>query len=199
MAQQAQVCITGYVGKDPDRVGREGGDPICSFRLATTRSFWNRKTGGWQDAPTTWIRVKAFRSLALNALKSLKKGDAVIVVGTLVTDEWERDGMTRSSLSIEANAIGHDLNRGVTSLMRLGGGGGSGGGVDGGDPAVVRPGGTSAGNGTASNDPYTQAAPTEEEIREFASFEQSGAQSISEPWQQPAESDAQPMQTVRVA
>lgn len=198
MAQQAQVCITGYVGKDPDRVGREGGDPICSFRLATTRSFWNRKTGGWQDAPTTWIRVKAFRSLALNALKSLKKGDAVIVVGTLVTDEWERDGVTRSSLSIEANAIGHDLNRGVTSLMRLGGGSGNSG-DDGGDPAAVRSGGSSTGSGTASNDPYTQAAPTEEETREFASFEQGGAQSISQPRQQPAGTDAQPMQTVRVA
>lgn len=134
---QSQITITGNVGADPTRFGQEGGTPACSFRLASTRSFWNRRTNAWQEATTTWITVKAFRSLALNAMQSLHKGDAVIVSGTLATEEWERDGMTRTNLVIEAATVGHDLTKGRSMFVRNPGNGGgyqSGGGESGGWP-----------------------------------------------------------------
>lgn len=118
MAQQAQITIIGNVGKDPVRLGQEGGTPACSFRLASTPGFWNRDTRQWQDLPTTWIRVKAFWSLAANVLTSVRKGDPVIVTGTLVTEQWTRDGMVQTALAIEADAIGHDLNRGTGVFTR---------------------------------------------------------------------------------
>ena len=121
---QSQIIITGNVGADPTRFGPEGGTPACSFRLASTRSFWNRRTNAWQETTTTWITVKAFRTLALNVMQSLHKGDAVIVSGTLATEEWERDGMTRTNLVIEASTAGHDLTKGRSMFVRNPGNGG---------------------------------------------------------------------------
>ncbi|WP_165777262.1 single-stranded DNA-binding protein [Bifidobacterium primatium] len=130
MAQQSQIVITGNVGKEPVRLGVQGGTPMCTFRLASTRSFWNRRTGQWQEGNTTWITVKAFRSLAMNIMQSVKKGDPVIVVGDLITDVWERDGAQRSSMAIEASHVGHDLNRGAGAFVRNQNGGGSSNGGD---------------------------------------------------------------------
>ncbi|WP_163200228.1 MULTISPECIES: single-stranded DNA-binding protein [Bifidobacterium] len=130
MAQHSQIVITGNVGKEPVRLGAQGGTPMCTFRLASTRSFWNRRTGQWQEGNTTWITVKAFRSLAMNIMQSVKKGDPVIVVGDLITDVWERDGAQRSSMAIEASHVGHDLNRGAGAFVRKQHGGGSSGGGD---------------------------------------------------------------------
>lgn len=185
MAQQSQIVITGNVGREPTRLGAQGGTPMCTFRLASTRSFWNRRTRQWQESPTTWITVKAFRTLALNVMQSVKKGDAVIVVGDLVTETWERDGAQRSAIAIEAAYVGHDLNRGASMFVRTQNGGGGSGGGDaaagsggGTTPNVLQGGaatsGTSGGPEVASaslsgRDPYAaadaaQTAPASEEF-----------------------------------
>jgi single-strand DNA-binding protein len=90
------------------------------MRLASTRSYYDAKSQLWKELPTTWISVKAHRSLANNVLASVHKGDPVIVTGTLGMDEWSKDGQPQSSLVIEANAIGHDLSLGSTSFSKLG-------------------------------------------------------------------------------
>lgn len=119
MAQQAQIVIAGNVCREPQRFGQEGGTPCCIFRLAASRRFWNRSTQTWQDSPTTWVSVKTFWSLALNVMRSLKKGDAVVVSGVLSTNEWDRGGQLQSGLSIEATSVGHDLNRGISVFTRV--------------------------------------------------------------------------------
>ncbi|MBW3087988.1 single-stranded DNA-binding protein [Bifidobacterium sp. 82T24] len=187
MAQQSQIVITGNVGREPTRLGAQGSTPMCTFRLASTRSFWNRRTRQWQESPTTWITVKAFRSLALNVMQSVKKGDAVIVVGDLVTETWERDGAQRSAIAIEAAYIGHDLNRGASMFVRKQyGGGGSGGGdaasEAGGQnaaPVIPGPGAGGAatppadGPGTAPSgrDPYADIPQSDVPDEEFADIE----------------------------
>jgi single-strand DNA-binding protein len=118
--QQGLVTITGYVAKEPRRVGDTGRTPLCVMRLASTRSYYDAKSQLWKELPTTWISVKAHRSLANNVLASVHKGDPVIVTGTLGMDEWSKDGQPQSSLVIEANAIGHDLSLGSTSFSKLG-------------------------------------------------------------------------------
>ncbi|MCI1672705.1 MAG: single-stranded DNA-binding protein [Bifidobacterium tibiigranuli] len=118
MAQQGIITITGFVGANPIGFGREGKTGGCSFRVGSTRSYFHAASGEWKDQPTTWLTVKAFRTLAVNVLASVRKGDPVIVSGLLNTEEWQQDGGNRSRIVIEASAVGHDLSRGVDSFQR---------------------------------------------------------------------------------
>ena len=119
-SQQATVTLTGFVGTDPVlRGGESGTGGVTTFRLGTTRSYYHREQGAWVDRPTTWITVKAFRRLAQNVASSVRKRDAVIVTGTLGTDRWTTNqNEERSALVIEATAVGHDLNHGISSYRR---------------------------------------------------------------------------------
>lgn len=115
---QARITIAGFVGKDPKRIGQDDSTPVCSLRLASSDGYYDTKTDTWKDLPTTWITVKAFKSLASNVLHSVHKGDPVLVCGTLCTQEWTKDGETKSALMVEADSIGHDLNRGISTFHR---------------------------------------------------------------------------------
>lgn len=72
--QQGTVTITGFVGSMPVPFGRSGGVEGCSFRMGSTRRYRDGGTGEWRNLPTTWITVKAFRTLASNARMSLHVG-----------------------------------------------------------------------------------------------------------------------------
>ncbi|MFR0556030.1 single-stranded DNA-binding protein [Pseudoscardovia radai] len=119
MAQQSMVTVTGYVGGEPRLIGDVGKVPCCVFRVASTRRYFSQREGRWEDLPTTWMSVRAYRQLALNVKESISRGDPVIINGQLVSDSWKaQDGSMRTALSIEAASIGHDLSRGVSSFER---------------------------------------------------------------------------------
>ena len=113
----AVIWMTGYVGSEVEfRQVRE--DLVfASFRLACTPRL--RRGGEWSDGETTWIGVTCSRSLAENVRDSIAKGDPVVVVGKLRTSRWKDDqGVSRERLVLEALAVGHDLNRGVTGFTK---------------------------------------------------------------------------------
>lgn len=101
--QQGTVTITGFVGSMPVPFGRSGGVEGCSFRMGSTRRYRDGGTGEWRNLPTTWITVKAFRTLASNARMSLHVGEAAIVTGVLSTEEWTtQNDERRSRIVVEA-------------------------------------------------------------------------------------------------
>lgn len=117
-AQQGIITVNGYLGGNPIRIGQSD-TTVSVFTMATTPGFRNQQTGQWVDMPTTWLRVKAFRSLAENVLRSLRKGDPVIVTGQIGTEQWTgKDGGAQSSMVITATNIGHDLNTGCTLFTK---------------------------------------------------------------------------------
>ncbi|MCI1635425.1 single-stranded DNA-binding protein [Bifidobacterium sp.] len=116
--QQGLVTVTGYVAKEPRRIGDLDRTPLCVLRLASTRSYFDAKTQRWKDFPTLWITVKTYRSLANNIMTSVHKGDPIIVVGLLSVDEWKKDGRSQFALVIEASAVGHDLGLGSTQFSK---------------------------------------------------------------------------------
>ena len=118
-AQQGIITVNGYVGGAPRRVGQTE-TPISVFNMGTTRSYHDQKTGNWVDLPTTWLKVKAYRALALNVLSSIHKGEPVIVTGQLGTETWtDQNGRQQSNVVINATNIGHDLNTGSTTFTRV--------------------------------------------------------------------------------
>ena len=110
---EALVHLTGYAGTE---VEVKGNGTVSKFRLACTPRV--RTKGEWGDGNTTWIEVSCFRSLAEHVASSVRKGDPVVVIGKLRTNVWEQDGQTRERLVVEAETIGHDLNRGTAAFRR---------------------------------------------------------------------------------
>ncbi|WEV68889.1 single-stranded DNA-binding protein [Bifidobacterium sp. ESL0775] len=119
MAQQGTVTISGFVGADPQGFGKEGGPAACSFRIGCTPRYFNAMANEWCDRPTTWITVKAFRTLAQNVLSSLHKGDPVVATGTLATEEWTREDTKHTKMVMEATSVGHDLSFGTSVFHRV--------------------------------------------------------------------------------
>lgn len=117
--QQAHIVITGRVGTQPVAFGNDPQHSGCKFRLASTRVYRDR-LGQWQELPTTWITVKAFRQLAQNVMFAVHRGDPVIVSGALGNEEWDdAEGKHHVRVVIEAATVGHDLNFGVTTLRKF--------------------------------------------------------------------------------
>lgn len=118
--QSLDVTVVGWIGSDVTLFpAREGRQAYTSFRVASTRRFFDRSTGAWRDGRTEWFRVKVWRTLAVNVAASLRKGDPVVAHGRLSTEEWvSADGTPRSGLVLEAVAVGHDLAFGSSNFRR---------------------------------------------------------------------------------
>ena len=120
MFNGATVTLAGYVATQPYyRITEVDKTPIVSMRVAWTSRFRDRVTGEWRDGNTSFANVKCWRLLANNAASSFRKGDAIVVAGRLSVREYEgRDGSRRIAVDIEAESIGHDVNRGISLLQR---------------------------------------------------------------------------------
>lgn len=113
------VCWTGNVGQDVQYRELDDFGGYANFNLAITPRV--RKDGNWVDGATTWVRVTAWRLLAAHVRDSVRKGDPVVVYGRLDTRRWTDDrGTVHDELTLEANAVGHDLRRGVSQFQRTG-------------------------------------------------------------------------------
>ncbi len=110
---EAVVHITGHAGTE---VETKGNGTVAKFRLACTPRV--RTKGEWGDGNTTWIEVTCFRALAEHVASSVRKGDPVVVIGRLRTNVWDKEGQTQERLVLEAETIGHDLNRGTAAFRR---------------------------------------------------------------------------------
>jgi single-strand DNA-binding protein len=113
------ITVTGAVGNDPRLHVTSQGLAITSFRLASTRRYFDRAKGAWEDGETNWYTVSGFRQLANNAATSIRKGDRVVVHGRLRLRAWDNGEKSGTAIEIEAEAIGHDLTWGTTVLTKV--------------------------------------------------------------------------------
>jgi len=145
MFNGATVTLAGYVATEPIYRTVGASTPLVSMRVAWSSRYVDRVTGEWRDGRTSFANVKCWRGLANNVAPSLRKGEAVVVSGRLQIQEYEdRDGHRRIGVDIEADAIGHDLSRGITHFQRtLRPAGGDPAGhpdaADGGEPLAAGP------------------------------------------------------------
>lgn len=158
-AQGLSVTVVGWVATPPKEINGSG-VPYTSFRLATTPRRFDSRAGGWTDGRTEWITVKAFRDVAHNVAESVRKGEPLVVVGRLQTEEWQSETGPRTSLVLEASALGHDLARGRTRfarVLRVSPGEQAGEGADGATSSPV----------PETEDPWaTDGAPAPDEVEE---------------------------------
>jgi single-strand DNA-binding protein len=115
---ETQVTVVGNVVDDPRLRRTEGGVEVAGFRIASTSRRYDREAGRWADSGSLFLQVSCWRTLGVNVVDSLRKGDPVLVVGRLSTRTYERDGQVRSSYELEATAVGPDLARGTARFER---------------------------------------------------------------------------------
>lgn len=111
------ITFSGWVGSEVTLIDIGNGTQVASFRVGSTpRRFRN---GGWEDGPTAWYTVKAWRALGENLHASLRSGDPVVVQGRLIADVWRRDdGTVSTKYVVVATSVGHDLNRGTAVFTK---------------------------------------------------------------------------------
>ncbi|HEY5351689.1 MAG TPA: single-stranded DNA-binding protein [Streptosporangiaceae bacterium] len=118
MINDAQVFLSGYVARDPRFRITANGISSVSLRVAYTPRRVDRESGEWTDGPTSFVSVVCWRTLADNVAKCLHKGEPVLVKGRLQVRPYDKDGVSRLAVEVEATSVGHDLARGVASFQR---------------------------------------------------------------------------------
>ncbi len=104
MADLNKVMVIGNVGTDPEMRFTPNGNPVTSFRLATSRTF--RTAEGERRQETEWFDVVTWNRLAETCNQFLGKGRRAYVEGRLKTRSWEgQDGQRRLQLEIIANRV----------------------------------------------------------------------------------------------
>lgn len=98
------VIVRGNLARDPElRTVNTGGKQtsVVNFTVATSREY--TKANGSKDKVTSFIPCEAWDTGAEIIGDSFKKGDLVMVEGSLRNDSWEKDGVKHSTLKIRVN------------------------------------------------------------------------------------------------
>lgn len=101
------VMLRGNLAKDPELRWVNSGEKktaVVNFTVAVSREF--KKANGTQDKVTSFIQCEAWDSGAETIASSLKKGDLVMVEGSLRNDSWEKDGVKHSTIKVRVNNFG---------------------------------------------------------------------------------------------
>lgn len=101
------VMLRGNLARDPELRVVNSGDKqtsVVNFTVAVSREF--TKANGSQDKVTSFIQCEAWDSGAEAIASSFKKGDLVMVEGSLRNDSWEKDGVKHSTLKVRVNNFG---------------------------------------------------------------------------------------------
>ncbi len=90
-----KVMLIGNLTRDPNLRYTPGGAAVCSFGIATNRS-WMPTDGGEKQEKVEFHNIVAWSKLADICGQLLHKGDKIYVEGRLQTREWKsEDGQDR--------------------------------------------------------------------------------------------------------
>ena len=117
MGTRIPVSIHGNLVADPELSYGESGIAHAKLRVAVNQRF-QAADGTWRDGIPVLHNVSAFRALAENVARSMKKGDPVTVTGDLEFRSYEKDGAQHEARRIVAEVVGLDLRFGTTSYER---------------------------------------------------------------------------------
>lgn len=95
-----KVLLIGNLTRDPELRYTPQGTPVCTFGLATNRS-WQPSSGGERQEETEFHRIVAWNKLAELCSELLFKGRKVFVEGRLQTRNWTTaDGQERTTVEV---------------------------------------------------------------------------------------------------
>lgn len=115
---ETPFTVVGNIVTNPVRL-RFGDQELYKFRVASN-SRRRGADGTWEPGNSLYVTVNCWGNLARGVSASLGKGDSVVVVGHLYTNEYEdREGVRRSSVEVRATAVGPDLSRCIARVEKV--------------------------------------------------------------------------------
>ncbi|WP_051683494.1 single-stranded DNA-binding protein [Blastococcus sp. URHD0036] len=112
------ITVVGRVASPPRLARLDSGSSVVNFRIASTSRRFDRNTQDWVDGETFWSDVECWGDLGGNVVRSISKGDSVVVVGRLWTRDYESQNGRGSTSQIRADAVGPDLRWGWAEYHR---------------------------------------------------------------------------------
>lgn len=112
MALTSTLTLAGNLTADPElRESKSGGKPFVHVSIAVNPREFDRDAKEWKDGEPVFWRGTAFGDMAEHIAHSLRKGQRVIVHGTVKTDSWtDKDsGVKRTEKRIQIEEIGLSL------------------------------------------------------------------------------------------
>ena len=102
MADLSIAVIIGRLTRNAELKYTNGGAAICGFSVAT--SSRKKKGDQWIDEASFWdVELWGKQGESLN--QYLVKGKQVAIEGTMRQDRWEKDGVSRMKVIINANPV----------------------------------------------------------------------------------------------
>jgi single-strand DNA-binding protein len=98
------VLLKGNLTRDPElRVVNSGEKQtsVVSFTVAVSKDF--TRANGTRDKIVSYVQCEAWDSGAEVIGSSFRKGDLVMIEGSLRNDSWEKDGVKHSTLKVRVN------------------------------------------------------------------------------------------------
>ena len=104
MAGLNKIMVIGTLGRDPELRYTPNGSPVCSFSVATNRTYTG--SDGEKKQDTEWFTVVAWNQLAEQCNQYLAKGRRAYVEGRLHSHQWDgNDGQVRHRNEIVASRV----------------------------------------------------------------------------------------------
>jgi single-strand DNA-binding protein len=103
MASLNKVLLIGRLTRDPEKRSTPSGMAVTEMRVAVNRKY--KASSGEDREETCFVNVTVWGKQAEACAEYLQKGSPLFIEGRLKSDEWEKDGQKRSSLSVVAERV----------------------------------------------------------------------------------------------
>jgi single-strand DNA-binding protein len=132
-AGDTPITVVGNLVADPELRFTQSGQPVATFRVASTPRIRDNTTNEWKDGDSLFLTCNVWRQAAENVAESLQRGMRVIVTGRLKQRNYEtKEGEKRTVYEVEVDDVGPSLRNASAKVNRAsratGEGGFSGGG-----------------------------------------------------------------------
>ena len=127
-AGDTPITVVGNLVADPELRFTPSGQPVATFRVASTPRMRDNATGEWKDGDSLFLSCNVWRQAAENVAESLQRGMRVIVTGRLRQRNYEtKEGEKRTVYEVEVDDVGPSLRNASAKVNRASRGGGEGG------------------------------------------------------------------------
>jgi single-strand DNA-binding protein len=127
-AGDTPITVVGNLVADPELRFTPSGQPVATFRVASTPRIMDRQTNEWKDGDSLFLTCNVWRQAAENVAESLQRGMRVIVTGRLKQRNYEtKEGEKRTVYEVEVDDVGPSLRNASAKVNRASRGGGEGG------------------------------------------------------------------------
>lgn len=122
MTLVTQITIAGNLTRDPELRTTTNGTAVVSFSVASTPRSFNKETKQYEDGETVYTNCTLWGRPAENLASSIKKGNRVLVSGTLKTRKYQSNGEQKTATELVVDEVGASLMFNAVDVIRNGGG-----------------------------------------------------------------------------